>query len=407
MRDQNSNPNEYPADWDSGTYQTGASKPKGGQSTTITVLLVAVIFLGGLASALGVMNVRLLSRLVRQQQNPVLPVAVDATGGPASNFLRDNDNGTPQLPENGSLELKMGTRGSVFSRQALLETARGCVATVTVTTHQGREAVGRALVISGDGYLLTNAHLTDCAASMTVRLHSGETRQAALVASDAYSDLAVLYIDAEDLQAAAFAHMVIPIPPEKTAYVLQETEDLLAGSLLAGDLNRADGGMLALAVGAETLVLEITSFGDAAGPVFDGYGNVGGFLCRPFGTNRADGWMLPSAQIMDIATQLVEKGAVSGRPSLLLQVEELSGFCRRYWGLAHGLEVASVTEGSAAGENGLLEGDILLTLNGAALTTRQQLFAALLQRAPGDSVTLEVFRAGRRFTVTLPITLIP
>lgn len=78
MREQHPIANEYAESWDCGTYQTGASKPHKRQSVLITVLLMAVIFLGGLASVLGVMNVRLLTQLM-QQENTVLPLSLDNT----------------------------------------------------------------------------------------------------------------------------------------------------------------------------------------------------------------------------------------------------------------------------------------------------------------------------------------
>lgn len=404
MRDQNSLPSEYPESWDSGTYQTGASKPNKGQSATITVLLITTIFLGGIASALGLMNIRLLRQLV-QQQSPVLPVAVDATGPAVSNFIRGNSDIAPKIPEGGRLELNMGGTAAALSADALQESARSTVATVTVTTNQGQEHTGPALILSSDGYLLTNAHLTENAASITVTFPDGTVQQAGLAGSDAYSDLSVLYVQTQGLTAAAFADPVFHFPLEDSAYVLQSGDTLLPGALLGGDMTRADGGMQALGVGDDVLVLYLTSFDADAGAVFDGCGNVIGFLCRPL-WQEEKGRMLPTSQLMDIATQLVEQGAVSGRPCLGLQAEELSNFCRQYWVLDSGLEVTSVTEGSAAQENGLLSGDILLTLNGTALTTRQQLFEALLNAESG-SVTLEVFRAGQQFTVTLPVTQTP
>lgn len=103
MREQNSIPNEYPEMWDDGTYQTGASKPKKGHSVIITVLLMAVIFLGGLASALGVMNVRLLSQLV-EQQGAVVPLSMD--GGQIA--VRGNAPYSIQTPDTGDPAQQLG-----------------------------------------------------------------------------------------------------------------------------------------------------------------------------------------------------------------------------------------------------------------------------------------------------------
>ena len=405
MRDQNNIPNENSESWDDGTYQTGATPDRKSQSGLITGLLIATIFLGGIASALGVMNIRLLQQLGRQN-DPVLPVSVDGTGGSVSNFLRQNQQSVPKIPEDSQLELETGTSTPVLSQEELLSQMSACMASVTVLTGQGEELTGPALILSSDGYLLANAHLTANASSVAVRLPGGEVMQAAVVGSDAYSDLALLYVQAQNLTPASFENPALSFAPGKESYVLDETGGLCTGALLAGDITQADGGMRMMAVGTDTLVLELTDFGKSAGPVWNTRGQVRGFLCRPLGCEEG-GWMMPAVQLMDIATQLAETGMVSGRPYLGLQTDDLSNFCRQYWNLEHGLEVAAVTEGSAAWESGLLEGDILRSLNGRKLTDSSQFFELLLNIPAGHAVTLEVFRAGVVFTITLPVTTNP
>lgn len=109
MRQQNTPTNEYPESWDCGTYQTGVSKPKKSQSVLITLLLMAVILLGGLASVLGVMNVRLLSKLV-QQQEAVLPLSLDNSTVGAQIDVRGNESYSVQRPGQNTLERQLGFR---------------------------------------------------------------------------------------------------------------------------------------------------------------------------------------------------------------------------------------------------------------------------------------------------------
>lgn len=370
--------------WDDGTYQTGAAQPGKGQSGIIAGLLAATIFLGGIASALGIMNIRLLQQLGRQEE-PVLPISLDGTAGSVSSFLRNDGDHTPQLPEKGRLELNTAPSGPVLEASTLQEKAAASLAAITVHTGSG-ENTGAALILTGDGYLLTNAHLLDNASQITVTLPDGQVLQAAQVGRDCYSDLAVLYVSAQGLGSANFAS----VSGQGEAY---GGEGIQPGHLLPD--------CTTLTVGSGTLSLQKTDFALAAGPVFDGSGNVQGFLCRPIGAEEGEGLMLPAAQLMDIATQIVEKGYVTGRPCLGLQVRLLSNFYRQYWGLEGGLEVI---ESQA---NGLLSGDILLSANGQSLTHCSQLHRLLLETQPGDSISLEVFRAGRRFTVELPVTQQP
>lgn len=112
MREQNSAPTEYGENWDTGTYQTGASSPRKRQSVLITVLLMAVIFLGGIASALGIMNVRLIHRLI-QQENAELYLSADgsvATEVEDNAFFHSDRQPDTRLPEEETLERRLGFR---------------------------------------------------------------------------------------------------------------------------------------------------------------------------------------------------------------------------------------------------------------------------------------------------------
>lgn len=112
MREHNSVTNEYGECWDTGTYQTGPSKPQKGQSVLITVLLMAVILLGGIASALGIMNIRLLAQLVEQQSSE-LYLSVDTTQTEdeiSDDFFHSDKTVEAQLPEEEVLQLRLGIR---------------------------------------------------------------------------------------------------------------------------------------------------------------------------------------------------------------------------------------------------------------------------------------------------------
>lgn len=379
--------NEYT--WDSGTYQTGATQESKGQSGLITALLIAVIFLGGLASVLGLMNIRLVSQLM-QEKDPVLPISVNSTEGGENWFNMDRGQ-SPQIPENRVLELIPGTTAGVLPAQGLTMEDVPYLATVTTQTVHGQIMTGAALVLSADGYLLANAHLVEQCSSITVQLLDGRIFRAALVATDVYSDLSVLYIRAEGLTPAEFAAEEIG---DASLQAVVNGESFSVGAV--GAENRA------LKAGTQTIVLRQTDFDTDHGPVFNGFGQVQGFLCRYFGSEER-GMLLSAGQVMTIAKELVEQGAVSGRPGLGVKVQTLSTFCREYWDLTYGLEILSLETGGAAEKAGLLEGDILLSLEGEELTNLPQLHEALLLAQPGQEMTMEVFRAGKIFTVTLPV----
>ena len=133
------------------------------------VLMVSVIFLGGLASALGLMNIRLLRQLV-QQQNAVLPVSVDSATEGADSFLRENQSGIPLLPGQREIVFTVAEKAARLTEAEILEKMSSSVLTITAQLSQNKQQMGPALVLSSDGYLLTNAHLIENARSITSRI---------------------------------------------------------------------------------------------------------------------------------------------------------------------------------------------------------------------------------------------
>ena len=378
--------------WDDGTYQTGATPPSKGQSATITALLIAVIFLGGLASALGLMNIRLLTALTQEQQNPALPISNDGTQGIVEDFFRENQDHLPSLPEEGEVHLQIANGEQPISGQKILENNNQCVLNMTVQTSQNQSRTGPAVVLSSDGYLLTNAHLTENASQIMVQLSNGEQLRAVVVATDAYSDLAVLYVGVQGLESVVFAQETAVFSAGDTAYALVQHDVLSQGNVLSG--NRQ------FFVGGDTITLQKTDLDGDHGPVFNRYGQLNGYLCRYFGEDGG-GLMLGSQQVMEIVADLVHQGGVQGRPTVHLDVMQLSNFSRQYWNLSGGLQITRITAGSAAEETGLLQGDILLSADSVALNSCQQFYDLLCSGK--ESITLEVFRAGQYSTVTLPI----
>lgn len=382
--------------WDDGTYQTGATPPNKGQSTAITALLIAVIFLGGLASALGLMNIRLISELTRQQQNAALPIATDGTQGMVEDFFRDEQVHLPTLPEATDLYLQVAPAEQSLSSKEILNSNRQCVLTMTVQTSQNQSRNGPAVVISANGYLLTNAHLTENASQIMVQLPNGEQLRAAVVGVDAYSDLAVLYVGMQGMQSVVFAQETEEFSAGDTAYALVQYNVISQGNVLSGSRQ--------FVVGGDTVTLQKTDIDGDHGPVFNSCGQLNGFMCRYFGEDGGS-LMLGSRQVMKILAALVQQGGVQGRPTVHVDVMQLSNFSRQYWNLSGGLQITGVAAGSAAEEAALLQGDIILSADGVEMNTCQQFFDLL--RSGKERITLEVFRAGLVYHVTLPVEKIP
>lgn len=391
---QNSKPT-HPECWDDGTYRTGSTRPPKASSPLVAFLLCAVIFLGGIASALGLVNIRLLQQL-RQNMEPTLPIAMQT--GPAADgqtaFIGSETE--PSIPDDVMRELTLQDQNTDEDPAPDVYTL-GSRSMVTVTAYDSAQ-VGidcAGVVLSEDGLILTNASCLETAQQVYVTLPEGDSHRAALVGSDPLTDLAVLYISASGLQAAEFADSACL--SEGAAVVFLGTERRGEGVISGRRENVSSGGRRL------TLLQVTASDNTAGGAVFAASGQVVGILCPKFadfldaGSDCA-GFMLPSSTVKAIVDRLLQFGYVSGRPGLGAQAEEVTDLYQDYWKIPRGLLITESDE-----ESGLRKGDILLSINGEAIHSGADLNRVLFRQSVGRKVTAVVYRDGKRICLELTL----
>ena len=260
-------------------------------------------------------------------------------------------------------------------------------------------ALGSGVIVSADGYILTNNHVIDEWTSIQVELSDHRVLDARLVGADAPSDLAVIKISAVNLP-------VLPIGDSNVMRV--------------GDLVLAVGNPLGI---GQTVTMGIVSAKGRATGIGDGgfedflqtdapinQGNSGGALVNtsgqlvginsqilsPSGGNIGIGFAVPSNMAKNVMDQLVSVGQVH-RGKLGVTVQGLTGDLAAGLGLtqAAGALVSDVTEGSAAARAGVNRGDVILRYEGRPVTDSNSLRNEVATTAPGSSVTLTVIREGK------------
>lgn len=389
-------PNEHPQVWDDGTYKTGAPAREKRASALVAGLLAGVIFLGGLASALGVMNIRLLTKL--KQQNPE-PVAVGFRAVPAEfnaldSFLQSDSIPLPRLPEDGKLRLELQEtpeQADIQSMKAqdVLSSNEGSLVTITCDAHAHPQQRGIGVIVSEKGYILTNLSATSHASRIFVTLSDGRVLRAAVVGTDDFTDLAVLYVEADGLQPAKLG-CASKLSAGETVYGIANavTMEVSQGEIVSEN--------------AAEFLLQSTVSSDF-GPVFSRWGQMIGFhvgqVARYFDREQTTGLMLTSEHLAELVSQLTAGGKVAGRPCLGLKVQAVSKLYQQYWDLPDGLQVTQVLR-----ECGLQIGDILTELDGRKLCQREDLIAILHDSQPGDTFTATVYRNGQQFSTTLTVT---
>lgn len=259
--------------------------------------------------------------------------------------------------------------------------------------------LGSGVVVSADGYILTNNHVVDDANRVTVELTDGRSLSAAVVGTDPPSDLAVLKVEGEN-----FA--TLPLADSDRARV--------------GDIVLAVGNPLGI---GQTVTMGIISAkGRATGLADDAYedfiqtdapinrGNSGGALVNlrgelvginsqilsPSGFNIGIGFAIPSNMARGVMDQLIESGEVR-RGLLGVTVQPITADLARSLGLTdvRGALVNGVSAAGPAARAGLEQGDVILSLNGSPVDSGNSLRNAVARLKPGTTVTLSVQRDGR------------
>lgn len=392
MAKQKPETTEYIPEWDAGTYQTGSAKPQKEHRGLIAILMILVIFLGGLASALGLLNVRLLQEIAQfHADSKDVPLYVDKSSNDF-HLGETDDASAPSLPNSKDWDLPLEEpEKTKLPAAEILHRNDDALVSIHCDSPDS-EAVACGVIVDEKGYLLTNAYPVSSSGRVYVQLSDGRHFRATVVGTDEFTDLAVLYIEATDLTAAEFA----------ATDTLKETETVV---FIGTDRQMQQGHVYAMNsvynVGSDALTLLETNLPGISGPIFNVGGQIIGF-CSPFLSGNTGTMAIPSAIVKDVVEQIIENGAISGRPSLGAELEEVQPLHQQYWQLPQGLRVTDTFRESSL-STALEPGDILIQLAGQPITDRESLCAVLRQLRAGDRVEATVVRGNETITLTLTI----
>ncbi len=406
------NEHERDREYDPGIYQTGRTQPPKSHSGLIAVLLVVVILLCSLVSIMSFLNIRLFQRMRQLPNDKTLPLSAsvetttapepkDATGPTVGGesvtiSLHPSPQGVENVPQTGGLSLQ--------------EIYAGCIRSVVSISCSGSggTATGSGIVLSANGYLLTNCHVVAAAETIQVRFHDGNTLPASLVGADAMSDLAVLRVNASDLQPAQLGDSDALRVGDVVVAIGDPLGIQLHGTMTDGIVSAINRD---LSVGGRAMTLIQTNAalnsGNSGGPLLNCYGQVIGIntmkIGDTFGAESVEGlgFAIPSTTVQEIANQLIRQGYVSGRPDLGIKTQPLSGFYQMYYQLPSGLYVTEVTDGGSAGRAGVRVGDVLLALDGTRITSQETLNNVLYAHQAGDKLEIVIYRGGRQYTADI------
>ncbi|MCC6414721.1 MAG: DegQ family serine endoprotease [Opitutaceae bacterium] len=270
---------------------------------------------------------------------------------------------------------------------------------------QRQQGLGSGVIISKDGYILTNNHVVDGADEVKVAF--GEPRQefkATVVGRDSKADIAVLKIDTKDLPAATLG--------DSDALEVGDTVFAIGNPFGIG-MTVTQGIVRALGrsgLGIETYEDFIQTDaainpGNSGGALVDAQGRVIGIntaiLSRSGGFNGV-GFAIPINFARSLAEQLVSTGKIR-RGFMGVSTQSLEADLAAQFGAQHGALVTDVTPDSPADKAGLKSGDIITKVNGQTVADPRRLQFAVIRLAPGTEVTVEYLRDKETKTATFKL----
>ena len=275
-------------------------------------------------------------------------------------------------------------------------------------------SAGSGFVLTKDGYIVTNYHVVKDGETVKVTMYNGDEYEAKYVGGDEDYDIAVIKVEAKDLQAVTLGD----------SSSLNVGDHVLAIGNPLGELTFSmSGGMVSCVNRA--INVDGTPFnmiqtdasinpGNSGGPLFNQYGEVVGIVSAKYSSTGNEsveglGFAIPINDVFAMIQDIMTNGYVTNKPYLGVtagtMTEQMAAQYR--YDITSGVFIYSVEEDSAADQAGLKMGDVITKVDDTAITSMEDLTVAKKQYSAGDTCTLTVYREGQETTVELTWGAVP
>ncbi len=284
------------------------------------------------------------------------------------------------------------------------------------TQEYTQTAAGSGIIISEDGYVLTNNHVISGADKITVYVNSGDgseeqSYEATLVGSSESNDIAVLKIDATGLNAAAFGDSD-QIEVGELAVAIGNPMGQVHGSVTAGIISAVEQELTIDDVTINAIQTDAAiNPGNSGGALFDSYGNVIGIVYAKSSSVSIEGigYAIPVNNIKDLVAQMINdpdsvKDQTKGSQIMLgITIRDITEDMSKQYSMPIGVYITEVSSMSAAERAGLQKGDIITEFAGETVTSADDLNAIKAKQTSGDTVSVKIDRNGKEMTLDLVI----
>lgn len=268
---------------------------------------------------------------------------------------------------------------------------------------------GSGIIMSEDGYIITNAHVVEGATSLKVMTSDGETYEAQLIGSDTVTDLAVVKIDATGLTAAEFGSSEDLRVADKVMAIGNPGGHELSSSVTIGYVSALNRAIANNTTGYTMEYIQTDAAinpGNSGGALINEYGQVVGINSAKISATGYEGlgFAIPIDTAQPIISDLIQYGYVKDRAVLGISGQFIDSMTGRFYGLPQGEYVAQLNS-SEAQASGLQVGDVITAIDGQQLDSESTLRSAILSKKPGDTVTLQVYRSSTQQSTTVELKL--
>ena len=293
------------------------------------------------------------------------------------------------------------------AEQIYQEIAPSIVGVVTYSNSSGlisnATGQGSGIIISNDGYIVTNAHVIGNSNKYNVTVVTSDRKEytAKIIGYDTRTDLAVLKIDASDLKAAEFGNSD-QLSVGASVLAIGNPGGLeFSNSLTRGVVSALNRSLSSLSGNSSTSIHTTVKYiqtdaainpGNSGGALLNMYGQVIGINSSKASDYEGMGFAIPSNTVKTVVDDIIKNGYVSGRVKIGISVRALSAYEAQINNVPQGIVVMEIAEGSHAGTDGLRVGDIITKFGGVDTRTTSALYNELAKYKPGDTVPVTVYR---------------
>ena len=270
-----------------------------------------------------------------------------------------------------------------------------------------QEGAGSGVIISEDGYIITNNHVIDGMDKITVTTSDETSYEATVVGTDSQTDIALLKIDATDLQPAVLGDSS-EIEVGEDVVAIGNPLGTLGGTVTEGIISALNRS---ITIDNETMNLLQTSAainpGNSGGGLFNAYGELIGIVNAKTSGDEIEGlgFAIPINDVKEVIESLKTNGYVTGRAYLGVSLVDIDSAetAMQYNVSETGIYLAEVEEDGAADQAGLEAGDRLISIDSTEADTISTVKSVVEDNEVGDTIDLEVMRDGK--TQTFSVTL--